>query len=139
MKIKKLTDFSLNEKLDLPKIDNNFSEDYKDFKNDLVDIINKILEENSDESVKNDDLLNFINEYINDGKTSTKIDSLNDDNDVFNFYLKHQSDIDELLNKSGYMDKSLKENNVFSLYDVIIDGTKQSIIEILSIMKKEIK
>lgn len=139
MKIKKLTDFSLNEKLDLPKIDNNFSEDYKDFKNDLVDIINKILEENSDESVKNDDLLNFINEYINDGKTSTKIDSLNDDNDVFNFYLKHQSDIDELLNISGYMDKSLKENNVFSLYDVIIDGTKQSIIEILSIMKKEIK
>jgi hypothetical protein len=139
MKIKKLTEFTLNEKLDLTKINNNFSDEYIDLKTDLIDIINNILEENSDVSVKNDDLLRFINDYIDDGRNSTKINSLIDDNDIFNFYLKHQSDIDELLNNTEYLDQTPKNNNVYSLYDVVIDGTKQSIIEILKIIKKEIK
>lgn len=115
MKIKKLTEFTLNEKLDLTKINNNFSDEYIDLKTDLIDIINNILEENSDVSVKNDDLLRFINDYIDDGRNSTKINSLIDDNDIFNFYLKHQSDIDELLNNTEYLDQTPKNNNVYSL------------------------
>ena len=54
------------------------------------------------------------------------------------FYLKHQSDIDDLLNKTGYLKKSPTDNNVFSLYDIIMDGTKQSIVEVMELLKKEV-
>ena len=139
MEIKKYSDFSINEKLDLEKLNNKLSDDYKDFKSDLIDFMETTLENTSDENVKNDDLLKFIDEYISKGKESNLLDGLIEDNDIFNFYLKHQSDIDELLNKSGYLDKSPKDNNVFSLYDIIMDGTKEAIIEAMKKIKKELE
>lgn len=139
MVIKKYNDFYIIEKLDLNKLSGKLTDEYKDLKTDLIDIVNDILEETSDESVKNEDLISFIDEYISKGKESNLLDGLIEDNDIFNFYLKHQSDIDELLNDSKYMDKSPKENNVFSLYDVIMDGTKEAIIEIFKIIKKELE
>jgi len=139
MVIKKYNDFYIIEKLDLNKLSGKLTDEYKDLKTDLIDIVNDILEETSDESVKNEDLISFIDEYISKGKESNLLDGLIEDNDIFNFYLKHQSDIDELLNDSKYMDKSPKENNVFSLYDVIMDGTKEAIIEIFKRIKKELE
>lgn len=139
MVIKKYNDFYIIEKLDLNKLSGKLTDEYKDLKTDLINIVNDILEETSDESVKNEDLISFIDEYISKGKESNLLDGLIEDNDIFNFYLKHQSDIDELLNDSKYMDKSPKENNVFSLYDVIMDGTKEAIIEIFKIIKKELE
>ena len=138
MIIKKYNDF-LVEKLDLDKLNNKFTEDFKDLKTDLLDYMNETLEETSDENVKNEDLIRFIDDYISKGKESSILDGLIEDNDVFNFYLKHQSDIDELLNKSEYLNKSPKDNNVFSLYDIIMDGTKEAIIETMKIIKTEIE
>jgi hypothetical protein len=66
------------------------------------------------------------------------INKLVEDNDIFNFYLKFQSEIDELLNDTKYMDESPSNNNVFSLYDVVIDGTKQSILDILESIKDKL-
>lgn len=139
MVIKKYNNFYIIEKLDLNKLSGKLTDEYKDLKTDLIDIVNDTLEETSDESVKNEDLMSFIDEYISKGKESNLLDGLIEDNDIFNFYLKHQSDIDELLNDSKYMDKSPKENNVFSLYDVIMDGTKEAIIEVFKIIKKELE
>ena len=139
MEVKKYNDFYIIEKLNLDKLSGKLTEEYKDLKTDLIDIINDTLEETSDENVKNEDLLSFIDEYISKGKDANLLDGLIEDNDIFNFYLKHQSDIDELLNNSKYMDKSPKENNVFSLYDVIMDGTKEAIIEIFKLFKKELQ
>ena len=139
MEVKKYNEFYIAENLDLDKLSAKLTEDYKDLKSDLIDIINDTMEETSDESIKNEDLLSFIDEYISKGKDSNLLDGLIEDNDIFNFYLKHQSDIDELLNSSKYMDKTPKENNVFSLYDVIMDGTKESIIEVFKLLKKELQ
>ena len=125
MIIKNYTDF-LTEKLDLEKLNNKFTEEYKDLKTDLLDYMNETLEETSDENVKNEDLIRFIDEYVSTGKESNSLDGLIEDNDVFNFYLKHQSDIDELLNKTEYLSKPPVDNNVFSLYDIIMDGTKEA-------------
>ena len=138
MEIRKFSQYSLNENLNLDTLRNRLSEDYIDLKIDIITIINTTLEEISDESVKNNDLKSFINDYLTKGKDSNTIISLNEDNDIFNFYLKNKSDVDQLLNVTEYLDKSPKDNNVFSLYDVVIDGTKQGIIEILKIIKREI-
>lgn len=139
MEVKKYNEFYIAENLDLDKLNAKLTEDYKDLKADLIDIINDTMEETSDESIKNEDLLSFIDEYISKGKDANLLDGLIEDNDIFNFYLKHQSDIDELLNSSKYMDKTPKENNVFSLYDVIMDGTKESIIEVFKLLKNELQ
>ena len=138
MEVKKYNEFYIAENLDLDKLNAKLTEDYKDLKADLIDIINDTMEETSDESIKNEDLLSFIDEYISKGKDANLLDGLIEDNDIFNFYLKHQSDIDELLNETGYLDKTPKDNNVFSLYDVIIDGTKEAIIKTLEKIKEEI-
>lgn len=138
MIIKNYTDF-LTEKLDLEKLNNKFTEEYKDLKTDLLDYMNETLEETSDENVKNEDLIRFIDEYVSTGKESNSLDGLIEDNDVFNFYLKHQSDIDELLNKTEYLSKPPVDNNVFSLYDIIMDGTKEAIIETMKIIKTELE
>ena len=42
------------------------------------------------------------------------------------------------LSNINYMSKSPKENNVYSLYDVVIDGTKYSILEALKMIKKDL-
>lgn len=131
---------ALNEELSVDDIKNGMDETYIDFKTDLINMIIDTLETN--ETIINVDkgeILSFISDITSKGKDSNMIDGLIEDNDIFNFYLKHQSDIDELLNNIGYLEKSPNDNNVFSLYEVILDGTKEAIINILSTIKKELK
>jgi hypothetical protein len=135
MIVKKFNTFIVTEKLDLDSLKGKVGEENSDLKMDLVSLMNRTLESNSDENVKNDDLVKFIDEYISVGKDSTSIEGLIEDNDIFNFYLKHQSDIDTILNKNGYLQKSPVDNNVFGLFDIMLDGTKEAILDIL----KEIK
>lgn len=136
MKITNYTQY-INEALNIKKIKSDLSDTYSDLKNELIDLINNTLEE-SDKEVKKTDLNNFFNEYITSGKNNDMIDSLIEDNDIFNFYLKYQSDFDSILNETGYMEKTPKQNNVYSLYDVIIDGTKQGIWDLIEIMQSEL-
>ena len=106
---------------------------------DLLDLINQTLEETSDiKNVTKEDLNDFFTDYITAGKDAEMIDDLVEDNDIFNFYLKHQSDFDELLNDTGYMEQTPQQNNVFSLYDVTIDGTKQGIWNLIEIMQSDL-
>lgn len=137
MKVKKYISY-LNEALNLEELSNELSDNYIDLKNDILDMINTTLEESDVDNIDRNNLKDFIDDYLSDGKDAGMINELIEDNDIFNFYLKHQSDIDELLNDTGYMDKSPNQNDVFSLYDVIIDGTKQSILDILRIIETEI-
>ena len=136
MKIEKYTSF-INEKLDFDDIKGRLGDDYSELMNGLVEMIEKSLK-GSTEVVNMIDIENFIGDYISSGKDASMIDGIIEDNDIFNFYLKYQSDIDELLNDKKYMDKSPKENNVYSLYDVVIDGTKQSVLESLKMINKNV-
>ena len=139
MVVKRFSDFSLNEKLDLVDLGSKMSDEYTTLKTDILKVMNDILEETSSENVKTDDLNQFISEYISKGKEGISMLELVSDNSIFNFYLKNKADIDELLTKSGYFKESPSDNNVTDLYDVMIDGTKQAIIDILVIIQKEIK
>lgn len=138
MKIKNFTTY-LTEDIDLTELEEKVGDSFPELKMDLLDLINQTLEETSDiKNVKTEDLNDFFTDYITAGKDSEMIDQLVEDNDIFNFYLKHQSDFDELLNDTGYMEKTPQENNVFSLYDVIIDGTKQGIFNLIEIMQSDL-
>jgi hypothetical protein len=137
MEIKKFNTY-LNEAIDLDEIYENIGESFTELKKDLIDLINNTLESSDIKNVSKEDLNDFITNYITAGKNVDMIDELVEDNDIFNFYLKHQSDFDELLNDTGYMSKSPEENGVFSLYDVIIDGTKQGIMNLMEIIQSDI-
>jgi len=137
MKIRKFTTY-LTEAIDLVQLEEEIGESFPELKNDLLDLINNTLEQSDIKNVKKEDLNNFFTDYITAGKNSDMIDELIEDNDIFNFYLKHQSDFDELLNDTGYMEQTPQENNVFSLYDVIIDGTKQGIWNLIEIMQSDL-
>ena len=136
MKIEKFKNF-LVEKLDYSDIESRLDSENIELKNDIIEMIEDSLK-SSTETVNMIDLENFINDYISSGKDASMIDGLIEDNDIFNFYLKFQSEIDELLNNIDYMDKTPNENNVFSLYDVVIDGTKESILVILKKINDEL-
>jgi len=137
MKIEKYTSF-INEKLDYEDIKQRVGDKYAELKNGLILMIEESLKSTNEDNVNMIDIENFISDYISSGKDANMIDEFIEDNDIFNFYLKYQADVDELLNDSKYMDKSPKSNNVYSLYDVIIDGTKQAVLEALKAMNKDL-
>ena len=109
MKIRNFSTY-VNEALDLTELKEKIGESFPDLKTDLLELINDTLEASSSEEVKKEDLNDFLTDYITAGKDADMIDELIEDNDIFNFYLKHQSDFDELLNDTGYMDKTPQEN-----------------------------
>ena len=127
----------LNEALNFDDFKSKLADENIELKKDLLDLIKETLEETKPE-INAIDVQDFISDYIASGKDSNMIDKLIADNDIFNFYLKHQAEIDELLNVNEYLDKSPKENDVYSLYDVVIDGTKEAILSSMKKIKKEI-
>ncbi len=137
MKIEKYTNYVV-EKLDLNDIEQRLGDKYGELKNGLIALMEESLKTTKEDNVNMIDIENFIGDYISSGKDANMIDDVIEDNDIFNFYLKYQSDIDELLNDTKYMDTTPKSNGVYSLYDVVIDGTKQSVLEALKMIRKDL-
>lgn len=64
-----------------------------------------------------------------------EIEGLIDDSDVFDFYLKYRTQIDDILGDVNFYQETPEEKNVFSLYDYIIVGTKEAVVEFVKLMK----
>lgn len=109
------------------------TEKYVSLKRGILDLLDDSVEDNT-ELVK---VQNLIHNYVNDPENST-ITGFIDDADIFDFYLKYQSNIDEICNDKDYFSKTPTENNVFSLYKYVIEGTKFGVVEALKIMEKEL-
>ena len=137
MKVQRFSNYIV-EKMDFKDIEEKMGDSYKELKNGLIQKIKETLESTKEANLTITDVEDFIADYLSYGKEANMINGIIEDNDIFNFYLKYQSDVDEILNDKGYMGESPKKHEVFSLYDVIIDGTKHSIIEILKLIQKEI-
>jgi hypothetical protein len=90
-------------------------------KDELTDMIKKSLNTSDSKTVEN-----FIDAYKKDSEKN-QIEGLINNADIYDFYLKYDEDIDEILTKNNFYDKSPKELNVFSLYDYIIAGTKEAV------------
>lgn len=137
MKIEKYTNYVV-EKLDLNDIEERLGDKYGELKNGLIVMIEEDMKTSKEDNVNMIDIENFVTDYISSGKDASMLDGVIEDNDIFNFYLKYQSDVDELLNDTKYMDSTPKSNGVYSLYDVIIDGTKQAVLEALKMVRADL-
>lgn len=137
MKVQRFSNY-IAEKMDFNSLESKMDPSYIELKKGLIEMIKTTLQATKEANLTMIDVEDFISDYVSSGKDSNTIDKLIEDNDIFNFYLKFQSDVDELLNDKKYMTESPHSHNVFSLYDVVIDGTKQAILESLQIIQKEI-
>ena len=122
MKIKKYLKFI---KEDLSN-EINLSDELKDIKTDLIEMIEKVSEKPSLENLKK-----HLTDYISD-PDETPIEGLINDSDVYEFYLKWRNDIDGMLTKLDFYDKVPSKNEIFSLYDYVVFGTKSAVKEISS-------
>lgn len=105
---------------------------YRGLKTGILEMIDNTID--TDELV---DAQNFMSEYIKNPE-SGKLNEFVENNEIFNFYLKYQADIDEICNDKNYFNNSMSQRSLFSLYDVIMDGTKFAVIECMSILYNEI-
>lgn len=112
--------FKMNEDLD-SELRDKISSDYKSLKRGILELIEKTV----DESEKLLNVQNFMNDYIDD--EDTILEEFVENNDIYDFYLKYQSDVDSILSDNEYYDKSPSELSVFSLYDYVIEGTKEAV------------
>lgn len=112
----------------------NLPDEYNDVKADIIGLIDDTLSDINDD-YKRSDFDKFVNDYLINGKDDVNINGLIDDNDIFNFYMKHQSDIDEFLNSDGYLEETPKEHDSFGLHETLIDGTKYLIFNMIEQIK----
>lgn len=121
----------LYESLD-DRMKDKLSDKYLSFKRGVL-----LLIEDSIDTKELVDVQNFIDKYYKGEDKDVLVGFVNDA-DIFNVYLKFQGDIDELCNDKNYFKDSPEKNNVFSLYDFIIDGTKFAVKEIMNIFLAEL-
>jgi hypothetical protein len=115
------------------KVENKLGDKYVSLKRGLLDLIEKS-EPDFGEPVKVHD---FIVTYLEDPQAGTLEDFV-DDGDIFNFYLKFQADIDLVCRDRNYFSRVPQEQDIVSLYDYVIEGTKYSIEMIMKNFRDEI-
>lgn len=126
-----ITTLNSNESLS-QDLDTKISDEYKDLKSELLDLIEKSVN-SSDMRVVNE----FIDSFLQDDSESV-IEGLVNDSDVYEFYLKHTDSIDEILNDGNFFDTSAKEHGVFGLYDYMVYGTRKAVKNAVNRIKNEI-
>lgn len=107
---------------------NKIENEYLSLKRGILELLDKTL--GSDLSK----LQNFMNSYI-DPESEEILEGLVDDAEIFDFYLKYQSDVDQILLDNDYYDDPPE---VESLYDYVIDGTFDAVVYCMEEMKKEL-
>lgn len=112
--------FKLNEDIDIDLKDK-LSSEYKSLKKGLL----KLIEKSVDEPEKLINVQNYINDYIDDDDII--LEDFIENNDIYEFYLKYQSDIDSILSDNNFYEKTPDELSIYSLYDYVIEGTKKAV------------
>jgi len=117
----------LNENFE-EQFNNKIGSKYQSLKKGLIKLLNNQL---SGDATK---VQNFIDVYI-ETDSNEVLEGFVEDADIMDFYLKHQSDVDQILADNNYYDDP---PDVTSLYDYIIDGTFDAVVYCMEDMKKEI-
>ena len=115
-----------DENKDIIKPDEN---KYTEVKEEVKSLIEKTIENSGGE------YKSFIESFIKNTE-DVKIEGLINESDIYDFYLKYRSDIDELLIDINYFDDVPSESNVNGLYDYIIKGTEKAVVEIVKLMNE---
>jgi hypothetical protein len=115
------------------KIGNKITDEYSSLKRSTLELLEKSVE-NYEELIN---VQNFIHDYAENPEKEV-LEGFIEDSDIFDFYLKNQTDIDELCTKKEFFDKTPKEREIFTLYDFVIKGTKFAVQETMKILEKEL-
>ena len=107
------------------------STDFVDMKQELSEMIQK-----STNSTDNDVISEFIESYLEDPE-STQIEGLINSSDIYEFYLKFSSDIDEICLDLQVFDKSPSSVGQTSLFDYSVWGTQEAVIQVVEQLKNE--
>lgn len=110
------------------ELETKLSETYISLKRGILELLDNHL--NGDITKLQD----FIEKFIEDDSEEI-IEGFIEDADIFDFYLKYQSDIDHLLQDKSYYNDS---PDVESLYDYVIDGTYDAVVYCLEDIKEEL-
>jgi len=108
------------------------SDEYKDIKLDILDMIEKSLNSSDIEVVAK-----FISSYLEEDSESV-IEGLVNDSDIYEFYLKHTDSIDEILLNKKFFEKSPLESSVTGLYSYLVYGTTNGVKSIVNLIKKDL-
>jgi hypothetical protein len=108
------------------------SDTRESLKKDILDAIESTI--NSYDIIE---LQNWIGGF-EDGDSNTIIDSLTDASNLYDFYLKHQDDIDAVLGENKWFDNTMNALNLSSLYDVVVEGTRKGIELTVADIKAEL-
>ena len=100
-------------------------EKYQDIKTDISEMI-----ENSLKTADKKTIEDFITAYIKNPE-DTLIEGFINDADVYDFYLKYRNDIDEILSDINFYDTPPSEYNSYSLYDYVVEGTKEAVLKLI--------
>lgn len=97
-----------------------------------------------EETLKNSggtDIKTFASKYVQDNENPSKnsggtsIEGLINDDQIYDFWLEFENEIDELLNQIGFFNDSPADINAMGTYKYIIEATKKAILEIVRLLK----
>jgi hypothetical protein len=121
LKLKNFDEY-LNENLESDILETNkLTDDYKSLKKGIIELLDNTVED-SDKLLN---VQNYMDSYIN--SEDEILEGFIETSDIYDFYLKYQNDIDELLTDEEFFDEYPTEYNIYSLYDYLIEGTKKSV------------
>lgn len=95
--------------------------DDKDRENDFKDAVKQILDETEKEGSKQKELMQKI---ADQGVEDSNLVGFIEENDIYDFYLQHQFDINNALDDVGFFDSPASKYGVKSLYDYVLVGTR---------------
>lgn len=76
----------------------------------------------------------FIERYVSEDSEEV-LEGFIEDAQIFEFYLKYQNDVDQILKDNDYYDNDVE---VESLYDYVIEGTFEAVVIAMEEMRNEI-
>lgn len=97
---------------------------YSNLENDIISMIETTIENSGGE------FNTFVSSYIKNPE-DFKIEGLINDSDIYDFYLKHRNDIDEILNDIKFFSEIPTDVNAYGLYEYTIKGTERAVEEII--------
>ena len=100
---------------------------YEEVLEEVKSMINKTIENSGGE------YKTFIETFIK-ATEDIKIEGLINESDIYDFYLKYRNQIDEVLNDIKFYTIPPSEENVFGLYDYMIKGTNEAIMEFVKML-----
>lgn len=108
--------------------DESTQDKYSDAKDEIKEMIENSLK-TSDKATIED----FTQAFLKNSE-DTKIEGLINDSDIYDFYLKHRNDVDEILLDIKFYDDIPSEMNVFGVYDYVIKATNKAISELVNMI-----